>query len=324
LRRSCLVVAGLLALAGAALASGEDRTETIADLKGSKELVYHDDVLAEERSFDASGSILQERLFDSSSLPVETRSYIREGGRIVRVEATDAMGSPSGSMSYRYDRNGRLLGVSSEGSLGMGTAGMIAAWGLPQGSWITRPGGGARAAAAAAASAKTTVLGYDDSGRATVVQTMLDGAALSIETRSYGDGGILSSSRIEDKVSGLSSDLQYDGEGRLATRTDTPTKGQVLKTEYRYGDSGLLAEELARQGGHRSSKAYEYGEDGKVSREETSRDGELLLAVDYIENGRVEELYEDGSVFVKATYVGGRKVKDEFYLDGVPFRTREY
>ena len=269
--------------------------------------------------------VLNLAIIDEVVTVEDEEAYIREGGRIVRVEAVDAMGSPSGSMAYRYDRNGRLLGVSSEGSLGKGAAGMIAAWGLPQGSWITRPGGAAKAAAAAAAaSAKTTVLGYDDSGRATVVQTMLDGAALSIETRSYGEGGILSSTKIEDKVTGLSSDLQYDGDGRLAARTDTPAKGQILKTEYRYGDSGLLVEELARQGGHRSSKAYEYGEDGKVSREETSRDGELLLAVDYIENGRVEELYEDGSVFVKATYIGGRKVKDEFYLDGVPFRTREY
>jgi hypothetical protein len=29
-------------------------------------------------------------------------------------------------------------------------------------------------------------------------------------------------------------------------------------------------------------------------------------------------------VFVKATYIGNRKVKDEFYIDGVTIRTRDY
>ena len=50
----------------------------------------------------------------------------------------------------------------------------------------------------------------------------------------------------------------------------------------------------------------------------------MLLAVTYIENGRVEELYEDGALFVKATYIGGRKIKDEFFADGVLVRTRDY
>jgi hypothetical protein len=61
-----------------------------------------------------------------------------------------------------------------------------------------------------------------------------------------------------------------------------------------------------------------------LTREETLRDGSLILSVDYTDDGRVEELYDDGQLFVKATYVGGRKVKDEFYSNGVVSRTREY
>ncbi len=49
-----------------------------------------------------------------------------------------------------------------------------------------------------------------------------------------------------------------------------------------------------------------------------------MLAVENIDNGRVEELYDKGELFVKATYIGGRKIKDEFFAGGVPFRTRDY
>jgi antitoxin component YwqK of YwqJK toxin-antitoxin module len=324
LKRASFFVFPILALAVAGMAAGEDRTERIADANGARELVYRGDILAEDRSFDARGAILEERIFDSSSLPKETRTYIREGGRIEKVEATDASGSPSGSMTYRYDRNGRLLGVSSEGSFGAGSAGMIASHGAPQGAWVSRPGGGQGSAAKANADVTTTVLEYDDSGRVSIVQTMHDGEAVSVEKRIYGEGGILASVRIEDTISGISSESLYDANGRISTRTDTPAKGPQVKSEYRYDDSGRLVEELSFRGRHRSSRIIEYAEDGSIAREETSKDGEKLLSVSYIANGRTEELYENGSVFVKATYIGNRKVKDEFYIDGVTIRTRDY
>jgi len=60
------------------------------------------------------------------SLPIDTRTYIREEGRLAKVEARDSSGVIVGSFAYRYDRDGRLLGVSSDGSLGRGAAGMRA------------------------------------------------------------------------------------------------------------------------------------------------------------------------------------------------------
>ena len=93
--------------------------------------------IREERSYDLSSALLQERLFGADSLPVETRTYLREGGRLVKIEAKDASGNAVGTRSYRYDSEGRLLGVSSEGSLGTGSAGMIARSGMPQGAWVS-------------------------------------------------------------------------------------------------------------------------------------------------------------------------------------------
>ena len=317
---SLFVIIPLLMISG--ISEGEDRTEKIADSKGWKELVYRNNVLAEDRSFDVQGAILTERFFNTSLIPIETRNYIRVGGRITRVDAVDEFGSPSGSMTYRYDRNGRLLGINSEGAFGAGTAGMIASLSVPQGTWVSNSGHGSETGDSA--SMKTTVLGYDESGRATIVQTMQNGKAISIEKRVLDEDGLIVSVQIEDSISGLSTSKLYDSKGRVSRRTDTSIKGQPTRTEYRYDDSGRLAEELSFRGGHRASTVFSYSEDGSVVREETSRDSVVLLSITYIENGRIEELYENGIVFVKATYIGGRKVKDEFYLDGVPIRAREY
>jgi len=324
LKKVRFFVMPILAFALAAMAVGEDRTEVIADSKGARELEYRGDILEEERSYDARGAILEERIFDSSSLPVETRTYIREEGRIARIEATDASGNPSGSMTYRYDRDGRLLGVSSGGSFGNGSAGMISSDGAPQGAWVSRPGGGQGRGSGAAVDAASTVLEYDDSGRVSTVQTMHDGKAVSLEKRTYGEDGTLSSVRAEDTVSGIVSESLYDAKGRISKRSDTPTKGSQAKIEYHYDQAGRLAEELTSRGRHRSSRIIDYAEDGSVAREETSVDGVILLTVVYTEDGRVEELYENGSVFVKATYIGDRKVKDEFCQNGVTIRTRDY
>jgi antitoxin component YwqK of YwqJK toxin-antitoxin module len=301
----------ILALVPAIACSGEDRVEVVKGAKGAKELVYRDNVLVEERSFDAGGAILEERSFGPDSLPIETRSYVREDGRLAKVEARDASGVIVGASAYHYDRNGRLLNVSAEGSMGEGAAGMVSAGGAPQGSWTE-------------AGDTTVVLGYDESGRVVALQTMKGGKAVSVERRSYGEGGTLSSVATEDKASGSSSELSYDEKGRPVQRRELPAKGNEIRTQYGYDEAGRLIEERRRSGTQVTSIRSSYADDGSLSRVETRRNGELLLAVTYIENGRVEELYEGGELFVKASYIGGRKVKDEFYSDGVLTRSRDY
>lgn len=301
----------LIVLAPAIMCAGEDRVEKINGAKGSKELVYRNDSLSEERSYDLRGGLIEEKSFGPDSLPIETSSYIRKDGRLSRVEAKDATGAIVGSLTYHYDSDGRLLGLASDGSFGTGKAGMVSSGGTPQGSWTE-------------AGSTTTVLAYDESGRALVIQTMKDGKGISIERRTYDEGGILSSVVTEDKVAGSSSELLYDKKGRQSQLRDIPAKGAETKVQYRYDDAGRLVEDLRRSGIHTISVSREYATGGALSRVETRRDGELLLAVDYVENGRVEELYDAGELFVKASYFGGRKVKDEFYSDGALLRSREY
>ncbi len=301
----------LLSLLPAALCAGQDRVERIPGAKGAKELVYRGDALVEERSYDAEGGLLAERSFGADSLPTGATAYIRVAGRLERVEARDASGVIVGTLAYRYDRYGRLLGIVSSGSLGEGSAGMISANGAPQGSW-TESG------------ATTTVLGYDDAGRVVAVRTMREGKARTEEKRSYAEGGTLSSVVTEDKARGSSTELGYDAQGRLELRRDLPAKGAELRTAYVYDEKGRLVEEQRRGGIHTTIIKRSYGEDGSLAKVETRRDGELLLVVAYSGEDRVEELYDGGSLFVRASYVGGRKVKDEFFSDDVLTRSRDY
>ncbi len=315
MRRRSHIPLFIFVLLSAGMASGEDRIERFVDQKNAsgkvaKELVFRNDELMEERIYDTEGALAEEDFFGSSSLPFQMRKYIRAAGRLDRVEYEDAVGMITGSLSYRYDRDGRLLGVDSDGDLGTTSTGMISTGAIPQASWVS--------------GTSSIVLGYDDAGRASIIELMKDGAAVSIERRSYGAKGLPSLVHTEEKNSGKITDLAYDQDGRLTLRTVTPAKGPQAKTEYRYDDSGRLVEELTRRGGGRIPRTLAYSASGSISREETRRDGVLLLIVEYIENGRVEQLYDKGILFVKATYIGGRKIKDEFYIDGSLARTREY
>jgi antitoxin component YwqK of YwqJK toxin-antitoxin module len=301
----------LLCLACPRPCACEDRTERIDGADGWKELDYRNGALVEERTFDSNGALATERRFSPESLPILTERYVREGGRLVRIEATDAAGNSVGLRSYHYDREGRLLNVRSEGELGEGAVGTIATTCTPQGTWMKD-------------GPEATILAYDETGRAVLLETMDEGKVSRIENRNYGEKGVPISTEIEDKKTETTTAITYDEEGRQTQRREVTAKGVESRTLYRYDEAGRVAVEERRSGGQVLSVQKSYDKDGKLSRVETRRDGTLVLAVDYAGNGRAETLYEDGKAFVKATYSGGRKVKDEFYDKGVLARTREY
>jgi hypothetical protein len=283
---------------------------------GTHELVFRRGALAEERMTDSLGALLEETFYGAApaeSAPVESRKYLRsKSGRLERVEARDSSGELLGSLDYRYDRQGRLLGVASTGSFGPGGAGMISAGGPPQGSWI-------------AAGTSTTAASYDERGRPLVLKTMLDGKTVLVERRTYGEGPNPVRVETEDPVSGSLTSVDDDESGKPLLRRDSIRGKETSRTTYRYDDRGRLVEEAARDAsGGVATRSLSYGEDGSLKREETRKDGNLLGAVEYVEGGRVEELYRGGELFVKATYSAGRKVKDEFFSGGESVRQKEY
>lgn len=337
--------AALLALLAAAAAAAEsaavpapsppdaasDETVERHSLPGGgvRELVYRRGALAEERVTDSLGALLEEILYASAppaeassdspskvlpeSAPFESRKYLRsKSGRLDRVEARDSGGELVGSLDYRYDRSGRLLGVASTGSFGPGGAGMISTGGPPQGSWI-------------AAGSSTTASSFDEQGRPLVLKTMLDGKAVLVERRTYGAGPNPVRIETEDLDSGALAAIDGDESGKPMLRKDSIRGKETSRTEYRYDDEGRLVEETARDAaGGLLSRSLSYGEDGALRREETRKDGTLMSAVEYVEGGRVEELYLGGELIVKATYAAGRKVRDEFFSGGESVRRKDY
>jgi len=320
-----LASAPLQAQATARDGSGESsalRTETLPLPGGSvRELAYRGRDLVEERIIDRSGALIEELFFDSGSspskgaapIPYEKRAYLRsETGRLLRVEARDSAGALLGSMDYRYDRDGRLLGVASSGSFGAEAAGMIISGGPPQGSWTSGSG-------------TTTALSYDEGGRPTSRRTLREGKAVALERRIYGEGPHPGRIETEDLVSGELTIVDCDGEGRNLVKIVSIGGRETARVAYSYDGEGRLAEEATRySSGGITTRSLSYLADGSLGREETRRDGVIIGAVDYFEGGRIEELYRGGELFVKATYRSGRKVKDEFYAEGAPVREKEY
>jgi YD repeat-containing protein len=314
-----LAALALAAASPARAAEGESVERRALSGGGTRELVYRSGALAEERTTDSLGALLEETIYaapastEGAAKAAETRKYLRaKSGRLERVEARNAKGELIGSLDYRYDRTGRLLGVSSSGSYGPGGAGMISVGGSPQGAWIS-------------AGLSSTVSSYDEKGRPLVLKTMKDGAAILLEKRTYGDGAGPVRVEAEDLASGAASTTDFDGSGRPVLRKDSIKGREASRTTYLYDDAGRLAEETTRDSsGAVTARALAYGADGGLSREETRKDGTLMSAVQYVEGGRIEELYRGGELFVKATYEAGRKVKDEFYSGGKPLREKEY
>lgn len=317
-----LAALALAAASPARAAEGESVVRRALSGGGTRELVYRSGALAEERTTDSLGALIEETFYaapaseeGAASEPelAETRKYLRsKSGRLERVEARNAKGELIGSLDYRYDRSGRLLGVSSSGSFGPGGAGMISTGGSPQGTWIS-------------AGLSSTASSYDEKGRPLVLKTMKDGKAILVEKRTYGDGPGPVRVEVEDLASGAVSTTEFKDGGRPVLRKDAIKGREASRTTYRFDDAGRLAEETTRDSsGGITVRSLTYGADGELAREETRKDGTLMSAVEYFEGGRIEELYRDGELFVKATYEAGRKVKDEFYSGGKPLREKEY
>jgi hypothetical protein len=296
----------------ATTAAEAERRVTREEARGLWEIVYRDGAAVEERLTSPEGFLLEE-LFRGPEGDSQTIVYIRSSGRLIRAEARDASGAIVGVIDYRYDRNGRLLGVSATGSLGPDSAGILSAGGAPSGSWTSSASG-------------TSVVTYDARGRPLENRAAKEGAVTISEKRSYSEGTVPgpSSKEVGDKASGNYSSEQYDGQGRQTLKLEYSGGSLIARTEYAYDDRGLLTLERRSRAGSVSERRLAYDQSGTLTREETKKDGVLESVAVRTGDERTEEIYEGGVIFVRATFKGGRKVKDEFFVDGLPSRTKEY
>jgi len=70
---------------------------------------------------------------------------------------------------------------------------------------------------------------------------------------------------------------------------------------------------------------YTLNQAGKIGQEDYFRRGSLEKITLYGQNDtRTEELYQDGSVFMKVYYQGDRRVKEEVYDEGKVVKERSF
>jgi hypothetical protein len=263
------------------------------------------------RSYDEGGALLEESFFALDGKVRERRRYLRIGGRLARVEALDAEGKLLGTIDYRYDGSGRLVGISPTGSLGSGSVGMIASGPSPSGTW-------------ASFGTSVTVQRLDERGRPLRIETLSKGKTMARRSYEYGEGGLPARLEEEDLAAGLSILSDFDLQGRILLKVERLKGVERSRSEYRYDAAGRLLEERSRKRAALVLRSLAYDEGGALAREETRTDGIITGAIEYRGELKIIERYHEGLLFVRTSYASGRKVKDEFFEDGTAIRAKEY
>lgn len=277
---------------------------------GRVENQERDGIVVSRSIYDAAGSLLEESFFTADGLS-ERREYIRGEGRLLRIEAADVSGKLVGSIEYRYDGRGRLIGLKPMGSLGSGSIGMLASGASPEGSWY---GSGD----------SITVLLLDVEGRPLREEKLVGGTSISRRSFVYGEDGFIEHSEETDLASDESMVSDFDDKGRLLVKAEKLKGILRSRTEYRYNPEGKLVEERSRSKLSLVLRSFAYDEAGALAREETRIDGLLSGAIEYRGDIKILERYHEGSLFVRSSYSSGRKIKDEFFDEGLVTRTKEY
>ena len=292
------------------VASAQERVERRGDPRGSRELIYRDGVLVEELLYGFDSALLEDSFFSSGKLE-ERLTYQRTEGSLTRVEARDGRGALTGTLRYAYDPSGNLLNVIGDGSFGSAAAGVLGTDVPPMAAWTS-------------AGDQVRAVRYDGEGRPIFTATTKGSAVVETRSDSYGSGPLPTRSVLSETSSGQTRTTDYDEEGRARLLVVSKDSNELSRTEYRYDDSGRLVEERTRTGLDLSSRLLVYDAAGALAREEYRDNGVVNKVVLQPGLDRVEELYDDGVMFVRVSFSGGRPVKEEFFADGVLAWTREY
>ena len=276
--------------------------------------------VAARRLSGAAGELLQEELFEAGVLA--SRSVFEyAAGRLVRVRVFAADGSLASTVEYLTAPSGRLREVrwtAADGSLrtesqAAGGTGSLAG-GAAVSEERTRDGGELR----------TTR--YDEAGRAVVREYRGPDGLVSRERLAYrGDSRTPVASTTEWPAQKKVVETSRDEYG-LAIDETTSVAGAVTErvTWTRDGEGRVLVMRRTGTGGIREVRST-WAADGTLEREEHFFRGARVKNVIRLAGGeRIEELFEEGELFLRVHYRGDTRVREEVILDGVVVRERTY
>jgi YD repeat-containing protein len=279
---------------------------------GREEKEFASGSLEARRLSSADGTLAIEESFRAGAL-VERTAFTWSDGMLAQARTTGPDGVLLRTDEYLYRRNGSLREVRRSvpsgavdgarffwGSTGIAQARSTAGTGL----FVTR---------------------YDAEGRVTSRERRAAGALVSREEFVFRPGsGALESSVESLPGQGRIVRRQYDEAGRLILETAEGSKDAGERTEYTRDAEGKLTAKKRLGLLGLEEWRYAYAAGGELSVERYSRRGALEKVTTYLGGGRrVEELYAQGEAFLRVTWEGSRRVREEVLDAGQVVRGRD-
>lgn len=277
-------------------------------------------VVVARRLSGTAGEPLQEESYESGRLT--SRSvYEYAAGRLVRVRVFAADGSLASTVEYLTTPSGRLREVR---------------WTAADGGRRTESqaaGGTVAAAGGAAVSEERSRDGdgwrttrYDEAGRVAVREQGGPAGLVSRERLAYAEGSATpKSSTVERPGERRVVERSFDALGGVIAETVTVADAVVERTSWSRDASGHeLVMHRSGSGGTVEVRST-WSADGTLEREEHFSRGARVKTVIHTGPGeRIEELYTDGELFLRVSYRGEARIREEVILDGEVVRERTF
>ncbi|MDA8410333.1 MAG: hypothetical protein M0001_08075 [Treponema sp.] len=297
----------------------EEKKRTIllaAPTQGQRlEQTWHGKVMTDEIEFGITGQMLRESSY-SEEKPAEllwSETYLYDKTRLAKVIRLDAGGNETGTRSYRYDPDGRLLSVELSGYYGNVDVGTLSRSSLPRAFWQEAQDGVMR------------IELFDLRGNVVSVRFVKADRIRAIQHFLYDARGQLLSDTLDDVAEGTKVVSTYGPDGKLATETSSKNGSTIDSRAYQWDKEGNLVVETRSYPLPVVKIDRTWDSNGKLLREERRENGDLVLLTSYEPDSvRLEETWSENQLVVRTRFENGIKVKEEFFKDGVVVRTRNY
>jgi hypothetical protein len=292
------------------LHDGDEVNRTTIERSGitTTETEYEDRVLATRRVYDSEGCLTTEELYDSGELE-EFREYEYAEGRLFRRRVFDADSALLQLDTYAYWSDGSLRSILRED--GAVTEYRYSGGRLDE-EWVSRGETEERYV-------------YDRQGRLTDRWLWSAGEITERETREYWGAGPESPIKSIVIIAGEETTTRgYDNRGRLVSR-EVSREGVVVLQRWLAYSGDLLVQEVERESGETRTWEYEYV-DQELDKT-TYLEGNTVVKVsvhrtESDEFDRIDYIYRNGEVALRAYFTDGRRVKEEVLRDGEVILTR--
>ena len=287
-----------------------------------------------ERSYQSNGSIKEEKEFTEGEISAR-RIYSTEG--MLQEEVSYEQGVPIRRTVYDYERR-RLEVLEQFDGSGVSLFREKYAYtarGLLRKVIRTYPNGEVRLSSfvfvkeglsevRTQRGGELIINRYDGGGRLNIMERWENGKLIIIKKWVYHENSRVVRSIEESNLTDKYRVTQmFDPNGRILSEQKEGTVQENI--QYMRNSEGQLVRKIKIGPVGREETAFEYTSDGEVRKESFYRKGWLEKTRIYTgDNLWYEEIYRDGSVFLRVYYRKGEKVREDFIQNGVVVLERIY